>query len=454
MRFLRVRAFGTPATLRKLEIVGQAVKNLSDDTKSRQPAIPWRQIAGRRDKVNHGGAQRAFGQQHRRPALALHCRVTRTISIDRPDQLAEAVARWQTAPSVALDTEFVRERTFRARLGLVQVAAAGEVALVDAVRINDLSPLGTILGDTGSRKILHSCSEDLPVLRRATGVSLKPLFDTQIAAAFAGLGPSLSYAALILALFGVQLDKDETRTDWLRRPLSSEQLRYAAADVEFLPEAAAELERRLVTLGRLEWALEDSATLAALDADGPAPSDAWRRVKGLDRCPPHVQAVARGLAAWREREAARLDLARPFLLRDETLIALARRDSVSLPEIVRLPGYDPRRHASHALRWLEALAAARLEVEAGPASVEPLVLSAGDLDRRLAIEAAVGALVARRAAELSLAPELLLSRRQRDRALDVWGGRGSLAAALGGFRGALLGAELDALAPVNAGGER
>jgi ribonuclease D len=378
----------------------------------------------------------------------------RTISIDQPDQLAAAVARWQAAPSIALDTEFVRERTFRARLGFVQVAVAGEVALVDAVRITDLSPLGTILSCAGSRKILHACSEDLPVLRRATGVSLTPLFDTQIAAAFAGLGLSLSYAALIRALLGVQLDKDETRTDWLRRPLSPEQLRYAADDVEYLPAAAAELERQLVALGRLEWALEDSATLAALDADGPAPSDAWRRVKGLDRCPPRVQAVARELAAWREREAARLDVARPFLLRDETLIALARRDSVSLPEIVRLPGYDARRHATYAPQWIEALAAARLAIETGAPSVDAPAQSAADPDRRQAIEDALGTLVARRAAELSLAPELLLSRRQRDRALDAWGGRGSLASAVGGFRGALLGAELDALAALSAGDSR
>ncbi len=380
--------------------------------------------------------------------------MTNAIFIDRPDQLADAVARWQGAPCVALDTEFVRERTFRAQLGLVQVAVAGEVALVDAVRITDLSPLGRILGGAGTRKILHSCSEDLPVLRRATGVPLGPLFDTQIAAAFAGLGPSLSYAALILALFGVELDKHETRTDWLRRPLSPEQLRYAAADVEYLAETAAELERRLVALGRLEWALEDSATLAALDADGPAPADAWRRVKGLDRCPPSVQAVARGLAAWREREASRLDVARPFLLRDETLIALARRDSVSAHDVVRLPGYDPRRHASHASRWVEALAAARLEAETEATSIELPEPSAADRRRRKAIEDALGALVTRRAGELSIAPELLLSRRQRDRALDAWDGRGSLAAVIGGFRGALLGAELDSLAPVSAGGWR
>jgi ribonuclease D len=175
-------------------------------------------------------------------------------------------------------------------------------------------------------------------------------------------------------------------------------------------------------------------------------------VKGLGRCPPAVQAVARGLAAWREREAARLDVARPFLLRDETLIALARRDHVSLQEIVRLPGYDPRRHDAYAPRWIEALAAVRLEVDTGAISVDPPAPLTLDIDRRRAIEDAMVALVTRRASELSVAPETLLSRRQRDRALDAWAGRGSLAAALGGFRGALLGAELDALTSVTAGG--
>jgi ribonuclease D len=372
------------------------------------------------------------------------------ILIDQPDQLAAAVARWQSAPWVALDTEFVRERTFRARLGLVQIAVDDEVALVDAVKIHDLSPLGPIVGSTsgstGSRKILHACSEDLPILRRATGVPIAALFDTQIAAAVAGLGPSLSYAALILALFDVSLDQGETRTDWTRRPLSPEQLRYAADDVDYLPEVAAELERRLIALDRLAWVLEDSATLAAADADGPAPADAWRKVKGLDRCPSAVQAIARELAAWREREAARLDVARPFLMRDETLLALARRDGLLLQDAVKLPGYDPHRHASHATRWPEALAAAHLEVETrGPSPVAP-VTSAADLDRQAALKVAVGALVARRAGELSLAPEVLLSRRQRDRALDAWDGHGSLAAVVGGFRGVLLGDELDALA--------
>ena len=262
--------------------------------------------------------------------------MTEPLWIDRPDELAAGVERWRasglgrsraeggTAGDIALDTEFVFERTFRPRLGLIQIAAGGEIALIDTVRIADLSPLAALLQAENVRKILHSGSGDVPILRRATGASLRPLFDTQIAAAFAGLGPALSYAALIRELFAVELPKHETRTDWLRRPLSPAQLRYAAEDVEQLATAAAELERRLLALGRLEWAVEDSAALADLEADGALPAEAWRRVKGIDRLSPHGRAVARALAAWREREADRLDLARPFLLRDETLLALAR----------------------------------------------------------------------------------------------------------------------------------
>lgn len=371
--------------------------------------------------------------------------------IDRREQLAAAVERWRAgaAPGgVALDTEFVFERTFRPRLGLIQIAAGGEIALVDTVRIADLSPLAALLTAPNVRKIVHSGSGDVPILRRATGASPQPLFDTQIAAAFAGLGPSLSYAALIRELFAVELPKHETRTDWLRRPLSTDQLRYAAEDVEQLEAAATELERRLRELGRLEWALEDSAELSLLESDAADASVAWRRVKGLDRLPPHGRAVARALAAWREREADRLDLARSFLLRDETLLALARRDAIAPQEIAKLPGFEARRHAQHAARWVEALDAARAAVEAGTAPAEPARLPAEERERRGALEDAISALVGRRAGELGLSPELLLSRRQRDRALTAWrdSGGGSLAESVGGFRGRLLGAELDALA--------
>lgn len=380
--------------------------------------------------------------------------MTVTLWIDRPEQLAAGVERWRAGGDVALDTEFVFERTFRPLLGLIQVAAGGEIALVDAVRIGDLSPLARLFS-ADRRKILHSGAGDVPILRRATGAAPRPLFDTQIAAAFAGLGLSISYAALIRELFAFELPKHQTRTDWLRRPLSPEQLRYAAEDVEHLGAAAAELERRLSDLGRLEWALEDAAELANLEPDAADPAVAWRRLKGLDRLPQRARAVARALAAWREREAERLDLARPFLLRDETLLALARGDrsggragsqELTAQEIAKLPGYDARRHAQHAARWVEGLAAAHAAVDAGTALEEPVRPSAAELDRRWRLEASISELVARRAGELGLPPELLLSSRQRDRALAAERGRGSFAERIGGFRGRLLGADLDALA--------
>ena len=363
--------------------------------------------------------------------------------IDRPDALAAAAARWQAvAADVALDTEFVFERTYRPRLGIVQIAVDGEIALIDAVRIPDLSALGPLLADPARRKLLHSGSGDLPILRRAGGAPLRGLLDTQIAAAFAGLGPSLSYAALVKTLLGVELAKHETRTDWLRRPLSPDQLRYAAEDVEYLPAVAADLEERLRVLGRLEWALEDSATLATLDGDTPDPAVAWRRVKGLDRLNTTSRAVARALAAWREREAERADMARPFLLRDETLLALAKRDALDPADAKALPGFDARRHAHLVPRWASALQAARAEVEAGTAPPEDPRTPADVRERQDALGVRVAALVTQKATELGLPGEQLLSRRQRERAIEAWlRTGGSLAAVVGGFRGAVLGAD-------------
>jgi ribonuclease D len=367
--------------------------------------------------------------------------------IDRPDALAAAAARWHASTAdVALDTEFVFERTYRPRLGIVQIAVAGEIALIDAVRIGDLSALGPLLAAPSRRKLLHSGSGDLPILRRAGSAALRGLLDTQIAAAFAGLGPSLSYAALVKTLLGVELAKHETRTDWLRRPLSPDQLRYAAEDVEYLPALAADLEERLRVLGRLEWALEDSATLATLDGDTPDPAVAWRRLKGLDRLNTTSRAVARSLAAWREREADRLDMARPFLLRDETLLAIAKRDALDPADAKALPGFDARRHAHLAPRWASALQAARAEVEAGTEPPEDPRTPADVRDRQDALGVRVAALVTQKATELGLPGEQLLSRRQRERAIESWlRTGGSLAATLGGFRGAVLGPELDTL---------
>ena len=368
--------------------------------------------------------------------------------IDRPDALAAAAARWQAAADdVALDTEFVFERTYRPRLGIVQIAVAGEIALIDAVRIPDLSALGPLLADPARRKLLHSGSGDLPILRRAGGAALRGLLDTQIAAAFAGLGPSLSYAALVKTLLGVELAKHETRTDWLRRPLSPDQLRYAAEDVEYLPAVAADLEERLRVLGRLEWALEDSATLATLDGDTPDPEVAWRRVKGLDRLPASARAVARSLAAWREREADRLDLARPFLLRDETLLAIAKRDALEsggrqgAARLRRAPARAPG-------AALGGGAPGRARRRRGRRPRRPRIRGRRPTS---AIDRTPWACASprssrRRRPSSACRPSSCCRAASASGPIEAWlRTGGSLAAALGGFRGAVLGAELDAL---------
>jgi ribonuclease D len=191
---------------------------------------------------------------------------------------------------------------------------------------------------------------------------------------------------------------------------------------------------------------EDSAELAA-DESGNGPEAALRRLRGLDRLSGRARRIACSLALWREREAERLDLARPFLLRDETLVALARQPLASAAELRRLPGYEARRHAAHADRWLAALAAARAEAErGGPDPLPRPDRSPVPLERLKRVGHALAETVARRAAALELAPELLLSRRQRDRILRAWDGVAALSGGLTGWRRELLADDVDAAA--------
>ena len=370
--------------------------------------------------------------------------MTNAIWIDTAADLERAVDLWRSADEIALDTEFVFERTFRPRLGLVQIADGRGIALLDAVAL-DLRSLRSIL-ETGSvGKVVHAGGADVSVLLTATGATIRPLLDTQIAAGFAGLGPALSYAALVQALFGVEVPKHETRTDWLRRPLRDAQLRYAAEDVEHLLPAVRELERRLEELGRLDWALEDSATMVERETESVDPEQVWRRVKGIGRLAPRSRRIARELVAWREGEAERLDLARPFLLRDETLVILARREKVAPGEIAKLPGFDARRHARHANAWLGALEEARDRAAQGSDRDEPRPPSRAAIAAREALSDRIAEVVERRAAELELPPELLLSRRQRERLVVRREEGTSLSSGLSGFRRRLLGADLEAL---------
>ncbi|OYY75141.1 MAG: ribonuclease D [Gammaproteobacteria bacterium 28-57-27] len=229
------------------------------------------------------------------------------------------------SPLLALDTEFMRERSYRPQLCLVQLGDAVQQVCVDPLQIDDLAPLAAQLADARQIKLVHAAAQDLEVLHQRLGILPAPLFDTQLAATLCGVGEQIGYAALIERLLGVVLDKSSSRTDWAQRPLTPEQYRYALDDVRYLPEAYALLDEQLNALGRADWMREDCA--AQLD---PArwtvdPLEAWRRVKGWQRVPKSGFARLRQLAAWREQRAQALDRPRRWILDDESLLRMVNR---------------------------------------------------------------------------------------------------------------------------------
>ena len=236
--------------------------------------------------------------------------------IAQPDAAAALVARHNPARLIGLDTEFMRVDSFYPRLALVQVNLEGEVALLDPLALNGVGALSPLLADAANTCVMHSASEDLEALSGAVPAGIGTLFDTQIAAAMTGLGAGLSYQKLVAAITGVDLPKAETRSDWLRRPLSAEQLEYAAQDVVHLPALHAELDARLEQRSRREWHAEDCRRLLqkARSRDGdPQPQ---RSFKSAAEWPRERQALLRRVLLWREATARRVDKPRPWLLDD------------------------------------------------------------------------------------------------------------------------------------------
>jgi ribonuclease D len=246
--------------------------------------------------------------------------------IDTADSLSRFAASIADAPALALDTEFMREKTYRAELCLLQLAREGEAACIDPLALPDLAPLVTVLTSGGTVKVMHAARQDLEVLLPAVGL-VQPVFDTQIAAALAGFPAQIGYAELARRLLAVELDKAHTRTDWARRPLSAEQQEYALDDVRHLLALRASLLDTLAAKGRIAWLEEELAGLANADALRVAPEEAWKKVKGLPALDETRQRLARALAAWRERRAMERNRPRGWIL-----------DDVSLREVVlRLP---------------------------------------------------------------------------------------------------------------------
>lgn len=238
--------------------------------------------------------------------------------------LAEFCARQQGADFIAVDTEFMRERTYWPILCLVQVAGPAEAAAIDALAPGiELAPLLALMNDAAILKVFHAARQDLEIFFHLSGRVPQPLFDTQIAAMVCGFGDSVSYETLVRKLAGAPLDKASRFTDWSHRPLTDRQIKYALGDVIHLRTVYERLLQRLAKNGRASWFGEEMAALADEALYRAEPAEAWRRFRLRGRADSRFLGVLRALASWREAAAQQRDLPRGRVLRDEALIEIA-----------------------------------------------------------------------------------------------------------------------------------
>jgi ribonuclease D len=239
------------------------------------------------------------------------------------DALKQLCDRLAVEEFVTVDTEFIRERTYWPELCVVQLAGAHEVAVVDAQAPDiDLAPLGELLANQAVVKVFHAARQDIEIFVLRFGDVPRPLFDTQIAAMVAGFGDQVGYDAIVASLTGGSIDKAHRFSDWSARPLSASQITYAAADVTYLREVYTRLCARLEKDARLEWVAEDLAELADPGTYRPDPETMWERLRPRSSNRRFL-GLLQAVAAWREREAQRVNIPRQRLLRDETLLEIA-----------------------------------------------------------------------------------------------------------------------------------
>lgn len=273
--------------------------------------------------------------------------------INTKDALHEYCAKISEAKVLAVDTEFVRTRTLLPKLGLVQVYDGEHLGLIDTVKINDLSPLNAILADTKVLKVLHSCSEDLEAFRANLGLIPSPIFDTQIAAGLLQIGPSIGYANLIEKLQNVVLDKGESRTDWIARPLSTEQLRYAAADVYYLLPAYHQLSEQIESKGMTEIVLSEVACIGQKKTHTLPPEYAYLNIANAWKLSPKSRLALKLLAEWRLQRAREKDIAINFVLKEQVMVSIAMKLPSHVAQLSAIDGFLPRdirQHGDHLLQ--------------------------------------------------------------------------------------------------------
>lgn len=360
------------------------------------------------------------------------------IYIDSFTQLKKICGEFSTSRWLALDTEFFRETTYYPKFCLLQIADLDRVACIDPLSLDTLEPLQELLFTESITKVFHAARQDLEIFYQLFKAIPSPLFDTQIAAPLLGFSDQIGYAALVSGVMNVHLEKAHSRADWSRRPLSPEQLQYAFDDVLYLGQIYQKMRNQLHELGRLAWLQEDFEKLATTALYLNSPETAWQRIRGTIRLTASQLSVLQVLAEWREHTAQQQNKPRNWLLTNDVIIDLARLQPESIDTLKNFRGLSSRAQQNYG----NQLCALIQKAKHNP----PITNNTNKLPNKTpeqdALLDVLMAVVRLRAAENSLNPTVIASRKDLERLLFD----SANAKILHGWRKHLIGDELLAIA--------
>ena len=260
--------------------------------------------------------------------------------VETQEELSNLCARIELSGVIAIDTEFLREKTYYAQLCLIQIATDDVLACVDPLNVPNLDPFLDLLYQPNRVKVLHSARQDLEIFFDLKGDLPKPIFDTQVGATLLGYGDQLGYANLVKAMMSKSLDKEHSRTDWSKRPLDEAQIHYALNDVRYLIPIYREQLKRLTEKGREQWLQPDFENLTDKSLYAPDPEHLWKRVKGTRILKRGQLAVLQQLTIWREQQARESNRPRKWVLPDDVLVDIARRCPSSIEALEKIRGWS------------------------------------------------------------------------------------------------------------------
>jgi len=328
--------------------------------------------------------------------------------INTPDQLANLCEQIKQEPWLALDTEFLREKTYYPKFCLLQIATPEWVACVDPIALPNLKDLFEEIYNPAIVKVFHSCRQDLEIFYQLTGKLPAPLFDTQIAAPLLGFQDNPGYAMLVSSLLSINLNKAHTRADWSKRPLTDAQIEYAADDVIYLCQIYQIMVQKLTELGRIDWLKHDFAELTNPALYVVAPEKAWFKIRGKNKLTGKQLSIIQTLAQWREKTAQSEDRPKSWLLRDEMLFDLAKLQPETIEELANVRGINERAVNRYGKELCQLISIAK---NRAPLPLNEKGRPTKKTQQQEAILDILTALVRIRAEENSLNPTILASRK-------------------------------------------